>query len=658
MKEVIESIISKQVAESLYRKYRPKTFADVVGQDHIIKTLQNSILNGKVSHAYLFCGPRGTGKTTTARILAKALLCEGGPTATPDGTCEQCLAVAESTHSDVYELDAASRTGVDNVRDEIISRVNYAPRSGKYKVYIIDEVHMLSTAAFNALLKTLEEPPAHVVFVLCTTDPHKVPETIHSRCQRFDFRPIKVEELIGRLGAVCEMENVAYEDQGAALDLIARRSNGGLRDALTTLEQVIAYGNNSISLEVAEDILGRIDASDVAEIVDAIVDCDIARAYEFVERYIESGADLGLFIDDLAKRMRDIYVVSLTNCDISLDVSEAERAQIEDEAKKLSADRIVYILSTIASAISSIKTSSNQRLEFELLLMKLINAESTLTLESLEQRISALEKGAVSAQGVSAPQVMQRETSVTNRDKKEPLTHHEQRMEVQEAPVENVRSSAPPKAVREDGGSDFNAMWNQVKRDMQSSAPSFGSILLNTTATYDATSNTVKVIFPSDAGFTFNNASKPACRTAIVTALEKTGMRGVGLDVVKADGSGAKVRLEPSAKTRGDVRGDNKAPSPMGRVSPLVAPAISRPASGTSPSAQSLNKAPQTQQMAAAEERRVEHSQVEVPKKHETQTLDKQESTAEVKVDDDVQELQDILSDTFGSGVRFKEVDK
>ena len=200
------------MSEALYRKYRPQTFEDVVGQTHIERTLKNAIEQDKVGHAYMFCGPRGTGKTTTARLLAKALLCEKGPTPAPDGTCEQCLAIAEGNHPDVYELDAASRTGVDNVREEIIGRVQYAPTRGRYKVYIIDEVHMLSTAAFNALLKTLEEPPAHVIFILATTEIQKVPATILSRCQRYDFTRIGPEDIAQRVEYIAGQEGLEQQN--------------------------------------------------------------------------------------------------------------------------------------------------------------------------------------------------------------------------------------------------------------------------------------------------------------------------------------------------------------------------------------------------------------------------------------------------------------
>ena len=265
------------MAEALYRKYRPQIFEDVVGQEQIERTIKNAIEQDKVSHAYLFCGPRGTGKTTTARLLAKALLCEKGPTPDPDGTCEDCQMIAEGVHPDVYELDAASRTGVENVREEIINRVQFAPTRGRYKVYIIDEVHMLSIAAFNALLKTLEEPPDHVVFILATTDPQKVPETIHSRCQRFDFRRISNESIVSRLGAVCVAEGVEFE--GDALDLIAHHAGGGMRNALTSLEQTIAFGEGKVTLAVAERMLGGVDSGDLANIVQALGKRDAAACF-------------------------------------------------------------------------------------------------------------------------------------------------------------------------------------------------------------------------------------------------------------------------------------------------------------------------------------------------------------------------------------------
>ena len=243
--------------ESLYRKYRPLTFESVVGQQHIVSTLEHAVAEGRLSHAYLFCGPRGTGKTTMARILAKALLCEksdaaraqGASGCMPDGTCPECEAIAAGTHPDVYELDAASRTGVDNVREEIINSVSFAPVRGAYKVYIIDEVHMLTTAAFNALLKTLEEPPSHVIFVLCTTDPQKILETILSRCQRFDFHRISNEDIVGRLRYICEREGFVFDDE--ALDIVAKHARGGMRDALSTLEQLSVFGDGSVRADDA-----------------------------------------------------------------------------------------------------------------------------------------------------------------------------------------------------------------------------------------------------------------------------------------------------------------------------------------------------------------------------------------------------------------------
>lgn len=396
------------MSEALYRKYRPQTFEDVVGQTHIERTLKNAIEQDKVGHAYMFCGPRGTGKTTTARLLAKALLCEKGPTPAPDGTCEQCLAIAEGSHPDVYELDAASRTGVDNVREEIIGRVQYAPTRGRYKVYIIDEVHMLSIAAFNALLKTLEEPPSHVVFIMCTTDPQKVPETIQSRCQRFDFHRLSNEEIIARLGAVCTAEDVQFE--GDALDLVAHRAQGGMRDALTMLEQLIAFGDGNVTMEVANDVLGSLDVDDMSGIVRSIATRDAAACFTWVSEYVETGADLARFVRDLAAYVRDLYVLSLTDGAVAVNAPQSSLPRMSGEAQMFGIDRLAYILRVLGDLNTELRTSTNPRLSFEIGLTRMVRPQSDLTLESLAARVEVLERalaqGAAAAPAAAQPAAM------------------------------------------------------------------------------------------------------------------------------------------------------------------------------------------------------------------------------------------------------------
>ncbi len=392
------------MAEALYRKYRPQVFEDVVGQEHIERTIKNAIATDKVSHAYLFTGPRGTGKTTTARLLAKALLCEKGPTAEPDGTCDQCTQIAEGSHPDVYELDAASRTGVENVREEIIGRVNYAPTRGRYKVYIIDEVHMLSTAAFNALLKTLEEPPDHVVFIMCTTDPHKVLETIQSRCQRFDFRRISNEEIVSRLGAICMEEGIEFE--GDALELVAQRAEGGMRDALTSLEQLITFGEGKVTREAAERMLGALDSTDLAEIVRFIGARDVAACFRWTADYMETGADLAQFVHDLAERVRTMYVMSLAegHDDLVADMGEMARRELTEELPLFGADRLARMLGVLGDLTAELRVATNPRLAFEIALTRMVRPDSDLTLEALAERIEALEQGySARATGVAAP---------------------------------------------------------------------------------------------------------------------------------------------------------------------------------------------------------------------------------------------------------------
>ena len=388
------------MAEALYRKYRPQIFEDVVGQEHIERTIKNAIAQDKVSHAYLFTGPRGTGKTTTARLLAKALLCEKGPTAEPDGTCDDCEMIAAGEHPDVYELDAASRTGVENVREEIIGRVQFAPTRGRYKVYIIDEVHMLSTAAFNALLKTLEEPPSHVVFILATTDPQKVPETIHSRCQRFDFRRISTEAMVSRLGAICTAENVEFE--GEALELIAHRAEGGMRNALTSLEQLIAFGDGAVTMEVAERMLGAVDSTDLADIVRTIGARDAAACFRWVAEYVETGADMAQFVANLAEHMRNMYVMAVAGPEVVLDVSETTRRELIQELPLFGVDRLARLLGGLGDVAGELKTSTNPRLTFEIALTRMVRPDADVTLEALAERVETLERQLAGASVVAA----------------------------------------------------------------------------------------------------------------------------------------------------------------------------------------------------------------------------------------------------------------
>lgn len=387
--------------ESLYRKYRPLTFDSVVGQQHIVSTLEHAITEGRLSHAYLFCGPRGTGKTTMARILAKALLCrnaeaaraEGASGCMPDGTCEECELIAEGNHPDVYELDAASRTGVDNVREEIINSVNFAPVRGKYKIYIIDEVHMLTTAAFNALLKTLEEPPAHVIFVLCTTDPQKILETILSRCQRFDFHRIGNEDIEHRLAYVCEQEGFDYDDE--ALAIVARHAKGGMRDALSTLEQLSVFGNGAVHADDARSLLGEVSDQILGEFARAIASRDVAELYGLIRAQVEEGNDLLELTRDLVAHVRDVYVACVAGARAELFEGGAEQAEaLAGEAAAFGehpADRLARVLTVLDDAALEMRGASDVRLVLEIACTRLARPEADLTIEALAERVARLE---------------------------------------------------------------------------------------------------------------------------------------------------------------------------------------------------------------------------------------------------------------------------
>lgn len=560
------------MAEALYRKYRPSTFEDVVGQEHIERTLKNALEQEKVSHAYLFCGPRGTGKTTMARILAKALLCEKAPTIDPDGTCEECLAIAAGAHPDVYELDAASRTGVENVREEIINRVHYAPTHGSYKIYIIDEVHMLSTAAFNALLKTLEEPPSHVVFILCTTDPQKVPDTIHSRCQRFDFHRLSVDEITARLGAVCVQEGVEFEPE--ALELISHQAEGGMRNALTSLEQLAAFGEGHVTLDGAHRILGSLDNEGLTEIVQALGKHDAGACFTWVSHYVETGADIAQFVQELAEHMRNLYLMSLTDADVEISASTSAREVMESELELFGTERLSRALSVLGDLMKELRATTNSRLAFEIALTRLLRPESDLTLESLSERIEELEMKLLStpslayAQGTPAAPVaagamqtpapvqsmQQPYTPVQTPTPSAPVprpapapqpmptprpapapqpvpspqpTPAPQPMPAQtqaQAATSSPAASVPPASVDLTNAAALQRMWHSVTSALRKSNPARGVLFMGAKIEADPQNQGVKIVFSRDSSFAYAAAQKKEVKDVLAQSfIEVTG---------------------------------------------------------------------------------------------------------------------------------------
>ncbi|WP_417756828.1 DNA polymerase III subunit gamma/tau [Senegalimassilia anaerobia] len=566
------------MAEALYRKYRPQIFEDVVGQEQIERTIKNAIEQDKVSHAYLFCGPRGTGKTTTARLLAKALLCEKGPTPDPDGTCEDCQMIAEGVHPDVYELDAASRTGVENVREEIINRVQFAPTRGRYKVYIIDEVHMLSIAAFNALLKTLEEPPDHVVFILATTDPQKVPETIHSRCQRFDFRRISNESIVSRLGAVCVAEGVEFE--GDALDLIAHHAGGGMRNALTSLEQTIAFGEGKVTLAVAERMLGGVDSGDLVNIVQALGKRDAAACFNWVAEFVESGSDLAQFARELAQHVRNLYVMSLAGTDVALDVSASERRQLADELPLFGTDRLARMLQVLGDVMAELKTSTNPRLSFEIGCTRMVRPEGDLTLAALAERVEALERSGVAvaspaaaaapvsaphpaaaapaavtpaaavaapdpaapavpvpvAAPIAAPQAAPRPAAaerpapapapaapVASAASASAAPASAPSAQVAPAPVTPAAGGASPQlAATMENPAALQRMWQGALAELKRKKAAYGVLFLGTKAVWNAQTGMLAIEFPKENAFAFKAVQKQDVQAAVADALAQS----------------------------------------------------------------------------------------------------------------------------------------
>jgi DNA polymerase-3 subunit gamma/tau len=478
---------------ALYRKYRPQDFDEVVGQQAVVQTLRNAIESGQVRQAYLFAGPRGTGKTSLARILAKALNCAQGPTTTPDKTCHSCVAIANGASLDVIEMDAASQRGIDDIR-EIRERVVLQPVEGRYKVYILDEAHQLTDAAFNALLKLIEEPPPHLLFVFCTTDLSKMLPTVRSRCQTFVFSRPRLPDLIGKLRRIADGEGIDVPD--AALALIARSARGAYRDAESTLDQLAAATEGTITVQSVLELLGAVEEEALFRLCDLVVDRDTAGALQFVEELAEQGQDLGRLVTDLLEHLRHILLVQhLGEVPDSLPVTEETRERLRAQANQLSEPTVIRLCDLLAVAVDDMRQGGDPRLPLELALIRVTRPGADLERESLAFRLEQLERS-----GSAAPSAESREAEYT-------------------APT--PPASVPPVELEQ-----LQDAWQRavIPAVEQRSIPT--ASVLREAHPSGLAGDTLTLEFPATAAFHRNLAEEPKNATLLAEALyEVTGRR-------------------------------------------------------------------------------------------------------------------------------------
>lgn len=431
--------------QALYRKYRPKDFSNVKGQEHIVTTLNNQIKGNRIGHAYLFCGTRGTGKTTVAKIFAKAVNCENPGENGPCGECAMCRAIEEQTSMNVVEIDAASNNRVDDIR-QVIDEVQYSPAEGRYKVYIIDEVHMLSVSAFNALLKTLEEPPSYLIFILATTEAHKIPLTILSRCQRYDFKRIGVETIAGRLRELLDREGIEAEER--ALTYIARQADGALRDGLSLLEQCISfYFGQKLTYENVLKVLGAVDHSVYHKLMDALVENKVNGVIDVVAGIVEQGKDLTQFVNEFVWYLRNLLVVKTSEEPETLvDMSQENLQEMKEYAQKAELEIVFRYIRILSALANDMKYSNNKRVMLEVALIKLCRPQMEKDYDSLVNRVHNLEQTNEELQVALEEGTLAVTAAGGDGGVKEPL-----------APKKEIRPEAVPEDVRV-----VVANWKQV----------------------------------------------------------------------------------------------------------------------------------------------------------------------------------------------------
>ena len=536
-------LVSYQV---IARKYRPQRFADVVGQEHVTTTLTNAIAQNRIAHAYLFCGPRGTGKTTTARIFAMALNCTGGPKADFDVNDARCLEIAEGRSLDVLEIDGASNNGVEQVR-ELRDTVKFAPASSKFKIYIIDEVHMLSTAAFNALLKTLEEPPAHVKFLFATTEPEKMLATILSRCQRFDLRRIPAALITQHLAHIARLENVKIDD--AALFAIARGADGGMRDAESTLDQLISFCGEKIEEADVLSMFGLVSRGQILALARALLAGEVETALRELNDLAKGGKDLGRLLGDLLNHFRNLLIFSVSRGDLKLlEVTEAEAVALAEQSNLAGADALTRILEVLTDCEGRLRDAVSKKILLEVALLKAIQARNAVPLDAVLKQLQQLR-----SEGSTGVSPAQPTPAVAPRSPAPPPTNLEPRPAATFASSPAASFAAPAMVLSETapalvagGAVDLDSLWNNLLEAVGRVSPFTRSYLLEAHPVSFAR-NVLTIGFDPEFADHLGLVDNAKNHAVIQTKLDELGHHGAMVKFIQAEAPAKRVGVTPGA---------------------------------------------------------------------------------------------------------------
>ena len=484
--------------KALYRVYRPKNFSDVIGQEHIVRTLKNQIESNNVGHAYLFCGTRGTGKTSTAKIFSRAVNCTNLHNDEPCNECENCREILEDKTMDVVEIDAASNNSVDDIR-ELRENVKYSPAKAKYKVYIIDEVHMLSQGAFNALLKTLEEPPSYVIFILATTEPHKIPATILSRCQRFDFKRVTVKDISSRMRYICEKEGIEADEK--ALNLIARNSQGALRDALSILDQCISFEGNKISYNDVIELLGSVNIEQLFDLAESVIKEDTRKSLQILNDFIIWGKDVRNLVNDLIDHFRNLMVCKISNdLDEIISLPEETIDLLKQQAETIDTNNLIRILNILSETQDGMKISSNPRVLMEVTMMKIAQPMFDESKEALIKRIENLEQK-IESGNIKVNHISTNQTVDNFNENNQQNNNTVEKQEDENIEYENLK------------GDDIKLVeksWKKILQKMKEDKNQVIRALLQDVDSFNISEDTLYIIFTDNYSFAKSRLDSPA----------------------------------------------------------------------------------------------------------------------------------------------------